>query len=105
MTSVPFDNLRLRMNIADMAQKFLALLMMTPRFRIPRFDVLEDRGSAGPLEVPFCHGNCLLDPGQSPRLPSNFINSADHWRLHFSVSRESDLRIQRSLNHSQDGLS
>jgi len=41
MAKLPFDKLRWRMNIADIAQEFLALLMMISRFRFARFDVLK----------------------------------------------------------------
>jgi hypothetical protein len=57
------------MNIADMAQNSLALLMMISWFRFARFDVLEDRRSAGVLELSYCHGNRVLDSGQSPTHP------------------------------------
>jgi hypothetical protein len=69
MAKLPFDKLRWRMNIADMAQKFLALSMMTRWFRSARFDVLEDRRSADILELPRCHGNRLLGSRQSPTNP------------------------------------
>ena len=82
MAKLPFDKLRLRMNIADMAQKFLALLIMIPRFG---FYVLKDRRSADVVELPCYHGNRVLDPGQNPTYPANFIDSADHGRLHFSI--------------------
>ena len=94
MAKLPFDKLRWRMNIAGMAQKFLALWMMIRRFRFSSFDVLEERPFAEVIELTtWGHSHRLLDPGQSPpkpptlltpRITGDFISS-----LHGAIARRS----------------
>jgi hypothetical protein len=73
------------MNIAGMAQNSLALLMMISWFRFARFDVLEDRRSAGVLELSYCHGNRVLDSGQSPTHPPT-LSFRESLATSFSIS-------------------
>ena len=85
MAKLPFDKLRLRMNIADMAQEFRALVMI-PWLCFARFGLLEDCRTADVLEFPCCHPDRLLDLGQRPT-PANFIDSPEHWRVHFPLTQ------------------
>jgi hypothetical protein len=56
------------MNIAAMAQKFLALLMMISWFRVARFDLLKDStrptSLSSPVPAPICY--LILDEPQTP---------------------------------------
>jgi hypothetical protein len=69
------------MNIAAMARKFLALLViMIPWFSVAGFDVLEDPDRPEFYSSPDAR---LPDQRQTARLTESFIGSFDHSRLRY----------------------
>jgi hypothetical protein len=67
------------MNIAEMAQKFVALLTMMPWFRVARLDVLENPNG---IEIS-SRAARLLDHEQTAVSSGDFVHSADHSRLQY----------------------
>jgi hypothetical protein len=80
------------MNIAAMARKFLALLViMISWFSVAGFDVLEDPNRSEFYSSPAAR---LPDQRQTARLTESFIGSVDHSRLryfHVMEQREAPL--------------
>ena len=71
------------MNIACMARKFLALLLITSWIRLSGFDVLEDLDLPDRCELYSSTASPLLDHGQTARPTHNIIESAGHSRLRY----------------------
>jgi hypothetical protein len=81
------------MNIAAMARKFLALLLIISWFSGAGFDVLERPNRSEFYSSPAAR---LRDHRQTARLTENFIGSVGHSRLryfHFMEQREARLLI------------
>ena len=66
------------MNIAGIARRLLALLMMMITWLLADFDVLEN---PNPIELS-SRVNRLSDYGQTAKPSGDFVHSADHSRLH-----------------------
>jgi hypothetical protein len=82
--NLPFDKLRWRMNIAGMARRFLALLLiMISWFRVAGFDVLEDPDLSDRFELYCSRAAPLLGHGQTARPTEKFIDSAGHSRVSY----------------------
>jgi hypothetical protein len=82
------DKLRLQMNIACMAQKFLALLLIISWISLSGFDVLEDLDFPVRVELYSSTASPLLDHGQTARLTHNIVESAGQSRLCYSSLME-----------------
>jgi len=71
------------MNIACMARKFLALLLITSWISLSGFDVLEDLDLPDQFELYSSTASPLLDHGRTARPTHNIIESAGHSRLRY----------------------
>lgn len=80
--------LRLQMNIAWMAQKFLALILVMSWLSLSGFDVLEDLDIPDQVKLYSSTTKPLLDHGRTARLTHNIVESAGHSRVRYFCCTE-----------------
>jgi hypothetical protein len=76
------------MNIASMAQKFLALLLIISWLSLSGFDVLEDLDFPDQVELHSSPAVPLFDHGRTSRLTHNIVESAGHPKIRYFTFTE-----------------
>ena len=71
------------MNIACMARRFLALLLIISWLSLSGFDVLEDLDFPNQIELYSSTVSPLLDHGRTARLTHNMVESAGHSKMRY----------------------
>jgi hypothetical protein len=71
------------MNIACMARKFLALLVVVSWLSLAGFDVLEDLDFPDQLELYSSTGSPLVGHGRTARLAHNIVESAGQPKIRY----------------------
>jgi hypothetical protein len=71
------------MNIACMARRFLALILIISWLSLSGFDVLEDLDFPNQIELYSSTASPLLDHGQTARLTHNMVESAGHSKVRY----------------------